>query len=117
MKLEEVKIVRCPECGTELGQWLPENTKMLQPVAGKAPLTEEEIVSRAAEREETGRYLSRWLRRSTALALLVCIVGIFQPVHSYLHAHLELLLGFLLGTLAQSVPWLIERYRWLKWFS
>lgn len=83
----------------------------------KVVLTEQEIVDRAAQREEAGVYLGRWLRRWTAIALVVCIVGLFRPFHTWLHAHLELLLGFLLGTLAQSVPWLVDRWRWLKWFS
>jgi len=44
-------------------------------------------------------------------------IALYEPVHTWLHAHLELLLGFLLGTLAQTVPWLIDRWRWMKWFS
>lgn len=44
-------------------------------------------------------------------------VALYEPVHTWLHAHLELLLGFLLGTLAQTVPWLIDRWCWVKWFS
>jgi uncharacterized membrane protein len=83
-------------------------------------LTSQDIVDRAVRepaKEEIGDYLSRWLRRFTAVGLLVCILGLFEPMHTWLHGHLELLLGFLLGSLAQSVPWLIDRWFWLKWFS
>jgi hypothetical protein len=80
-------------------------------------VTEQEMQERTEPRQETGEYLRRWLRRYTAIGLLICIVGLFHPFHAWLHAHLELLLGFVLGTLAQSVPWLVDRWRWMKWFS
>lgn len=50
-------------------------------------------------------------------AFVTTLIALFRPVHAWLHAHLELLLGVLLGSLAQSVPWLIDRCRWIKWFS
>jgi hypothetical protein len=73
-----------------------------------------DLMERARELDykAIGEYLGRWIRRWTVAALIVCVVGLFDPFHTWLHAHLELLLGFLLGALAQSIPWLIDRWRW-----
>jgi hypothetical protein len=92
---------------------------MQYPKGRQDRLTEQDLMDRAAELDSTatGEYLGRWIRRWTVAALIVCLVGLFDPFYTWLHAHLELLLGFLLGTLAQSVPWLIDRWRWIKWFS
>lgn len=75
--------------------------------------TEEEIVARAGQRTRDRQYF--WM--VFASLCFGGLLAIYAPVHAWLHAHLQLLLGFLLGTLAQSVPWLIDRWRWMKWFS
>lgn len=77
-------------------------------------LTEQDIVDRADRRTESGEF---YYAVTALVAVCVLLVALFLPVHTWLHAHLELLFGFLLGTLAQSVPWLVDRWHWLKWFS
>jgi hypothetical protein len=58
----------------------------------------------------------------TALFVSVCI-GVLaaaialKPFHAWLHAHLQLLLGILIGALLQVPGWLRDRWRWMKHFS
>lgn len=79
-------------------------------------LTEQDIVDRVAGRIERERMITRRLAVWGAAALLV-LVALLRPVHTFLHAHLESFAGVLVGTLLQSVPWAIDRWRWLKWFG
>ncbi len=58
----------------------------------------------------------RWISMAAAF-VVTALVGLFEPVHRFLHAHVDILAGVLAGTLVQSVGWLRDRWRWMKWFS
>jgi hypothetical protein len=80
--------------------------------AHRAALTEEQIIDRACESDlEYGRWIA------VGIFIILALLALWLPVHTWLHRHVELFAGILLGTLAQSIPWLIDRWRWLKWFS
>lgn len=52
------------------------------------------------------------------LASGVVLVGIYEPVHTFLRHHLEFLWGVLVGSLLQvAAVWLYDRWLWLRWFS
>lgn len=81
-------------------------------------LTEQDIVDRAARRK---------LVRFRVLLLLWCggmlfvMAGfafvLYEPVHALLRVHVEFFWGVLAGSLLQSIGWLRDRWRWMKWFS
>lgn len=77
------------------------------------PLTAEDIVYRASAEEANRRAYYFIL----AALLFAAVLALYRPVHSWLHAHLELLLGILIGSLLQAPGWLLDRWRWMKWFS
>jgi hypothetical protein len=71
--------------------------------------------------ENNPRYL--WI-----LLASLCFGGalaLWQPIHTWLHAHLELLLGILIGSLLElavvcgprALRWIRDRWLWMKWFS
>lgn len=76
-------------------------------------LTADEIVDRAVRKEDTLRAVRRWC----AVAAFVTLVAITEPVHAWLHAHLQFLWGVLVGSLLQVPGWLRDRWLWMKWFS
>lgn len=82
-------------------------------------LTEQDIVDRADDSARIHKdrlYISVWC----ALALFV-LAGfaflLFPPVLVLLRLHREFLWGVLAGSVLQSVGWLRDRWRWMKWFS
>jgi fatty acid desaturase len=81
---------------------------------GKPNLTEEEILARAEVRaQKRARWLSKW---RLDLIFLVIYIGAAAlgvgPWHPWLHAHLSLLLGAVVGSSAQViVAFVIERRR------
>jgi hypothetical protein len=76
----------------------------------RPPLTEEEIVDRAAQRQHDSTILLVIL----AMCLLSAI-SIYKPVHTWLHAHLQLLAGILLGSVLEAWMWLMYcRRPWRK---
>jgi hypothetical protein len=44
------------------------------------------------------------------LALLVCAIGITDPVHTWLHAHLGFMAGVLVGSVLEMLVWF-----WVAW--
>jgi len=83
------------------------------------PLTAQEIVDRAAAKSvwPLAGWRFYWLVWWCFPAAIILLFALYAPVHSWLHAHLQFLWGVLAGTLVQSVGWLRDRWRWLKWFS
>jgi hypothetical protein len=63
----------------------------------------------------------------TDLVFALIVAGVVtacltDPVHAWLHAHVQLLLGIFLGSTAElfivcGLPWLRDRWHWLLWFS
>jgi hypothetical protein len=120
-----MKTLTCPKCFAPVPFLEAENASekfgvgdSLAMDTGTGPLKDrltcEDIVNRAAAREA---FLNKRMAVWSVVALVVMLMAFWQPVHAWLHVHLELLLGILIGTLAQSIAWLIDRWRWLRWFS
>lgn len=109
MRLEEVKEVVCPECGTAIGQWIAHGTKILRATPG---LSEEDIIRRAEEKNNRG---SEWLLRTVAVAAV--LAAFYEPVHAFLHEQWKFVAGVAVGTIPQTILWARDRWRWLKWFS
>jgi hypothetical protein len=65
------------------------------------PLTEEEIIQTAIERDHRN---GRWL--AIGAFLVLALVALYQPVHTWLHRHVELFAGILIGSLAEAVVWI-----------
>lgn len=78
------------------------------------PLTEQDVVDRVDSSLARERMITRRMAVWGAWSLLI-LVALLQPVHSFLHAHVEFFAGVLAGTLLQSVGWIRDRWRWLKW--
>jgi hypothetical protein len=65
------------------------------------PLTEEEIIQTAIERDHRN---GRWL--AIGAFLVLALVALYQPVHTWLHRHVELFAGILIGSLAEAAVWI-----------
>lgn len=54
---------------------------------------------------------------------LVGLLALYQPVHSWLHAHLCLPWGMLVGSVLEMAVvegwfrWLVDRFLWIRWFN
>lgn len=87
------------------------------------PLTEEEIVDRAARKAQNWAYLCRFF----AAVAVVILVGITEPVHGWIRRHIEFMFGVTLGSWLELAvcerwpqrcfAWLRDRWLWLRWFS
>lgn len=84
-----------------------------------APLTAEQIVERADRRDRIRKsriYVAAWC--AVSLLILAGFVFLFyEPVHAWLHRHVELFLGILIGSLLQTIGWARDRWRWMRGFS
>jgi hypothetical protein len=92
------------------------------------PLTEQDVVDRAEFRAE----MRRWDLWTNLFFFALLLVALWLPVHRWLHAHLELLAGILIGSLLEltavfcprwlspvltGARWIKDRWLWMKWFS
>lgn len=73
----------------------------------RLPPTAEEIADRAARKAHSWRYVAWWCAAVGA----VILVGITEPAHTWLRAHLEFLGGVLVGSLLQVPGWLRDRWK------
>jgi hypothetical protein len=79
------------------------------------PLTEQDIVDRAADRWRW--YWREWWCFPIAI-LLLWVLALYPPSWTiFLRAHVEFLWGVLAGSLLQVPGWLRDRWRWMKLFS
>jgi len=108
---EHVRIAATDENGEDR-TWADTAERLNEFLWRSAPLTAEDVVDRAAVKDKVRR------RRLLFLAACLFTAGMgLGPWHDWMHAHRELFMGIFLGTIWQSIPWLIDRWRWLKLFS
>jgi putative effector of murein hydrolase len=61
--------------------------------------------------------------RRVLFLLSLLLVSLYEPIHAWLHAHLQLLAGVVIGSVAQLLVtggvarWLRDRWLWMRWFS
>lgn len=68
-------------------------------------LTEEDVI----EADEALRRRMKAMRRIfevVGLIALIVLIGITDPVHAWLHTHLQFLVGVFMGTLLEMIVWL-----------
>jgi hypothetical protein len=84
----------------------------------RVPETVDSIVNRATQRRLTTiRTIWRWGRPVvTALAAFMFFLTALI-YRDWIHAHRELFIGILIGSLLQVPGWLRDRWLWMKHFS
>jgi hypothetical protein len=76
-------------------------------------LTEEDVI---AADEAAARRLANWRRlfRFSGAALLLILIALTDPVHAWLHAHLQFLAGIFVGSTLEAAVWSWDDWRKLR---
>lgn len=80
----------------------------------RPPISEQDIVDRAEQRR---RGPFGWKISTLAVIFVLVLGALYDPIHAWLHRHLELIFGILIGSSLEMVGWIRDRWRWMKWFS
>lgn len=70
-------------------------------------LVEQEIIDRA-DRAATHRQNDIWM---TTIVVTTVLIAMTQPIHAWLHAHLEFLAGIVAGASPVAIAWGVYRWR------